>query len=411
MNYLNILFFVLVCSQAFGLQIDNEGESHRKLVEEIDIYFDQAEISLHDNPEGTLESARESANKILDVQDGALRGHFYYRFAGLYLDLFQLDSAMYFYSISKENLESVSQNTEALGTLAKVWHNLGLIYQLNGDYDVYLDYIINHAIPIQEKIGDKRTMAKNLVGIAIVLHNLKDYEKAVTYFNMALEIAKELDDFEDTADIYLRIFHAEVGWNQDQNKKMLSSLLDKVGSLLEGMSPNYRHILLYEAKGLFEEISDDDNAAALKYYNEGIDLAVDLNEKRLELELLNRTFYLLMELKRYSDVEQVFDQIEAHSKYLSRGDKILILNNKADFLAAIGKPAEALEVLKSTISLKDSISKNRADLKAFELEMQYNSKVKENLILQLENENQKALLKLGKRRLMIFYLIFLFFYQ
>jgi len=71
--------------------------------------------------------------------------------------------------------------------------NIGIVYKNLGDYQKALSYY-ERALAIRREIGDKKGEGADLTNIGVVYANLGDYQKVLSYYERALAIRREIGD-------------------------------------------------------------------------------------------------------------------------------------------------------------------------------------------------------------------------
>jgi len=102
--------------------------------------------------------------------------------------------------------DQLNNTSQAAITLS----NIGLIYWSQKNYSQAFDYMFK-ALGLEEKIGDKLQIARNLSNISDLYNDLGDYVNTINYNSWALELREELHDkrglalsYSVFADVYTR---------------------------------------------------------------------------------------------------------------------------------------------------------------------------------------------------------------
>ena len=155
---------------------------------------------------------------------------------------------------SLDNLRKTSQYTEAKTfayqlisqkeiqedpvILAKVYIKLGIAYKNLSDNSKALEYY-QKALFINEEIGDKEGVARNLGNIGNVYNELSDYPKALEFYGKALQIFEEIE-----------------------NKHDIALSLGNIGLMYSNLSDYTKAIEYYQkAMFIYEEIGNKDGLA------------------------------------------------------------------------------------------------------------------------------------------------------
>ncbi|MBL8003560.1 MAG: tetratricopeptide repeat protein, partial [Candidatus Kapabacteria bacterium] len=122
--------------------------------------------------------------------------------------------------------------------LAKVYIKLGVAYKNLSDNAKALEYY-QKALSINEEIGDKDGIARNLGNIGNVFNELSDYPKALEFYRKALQIFEEIE-----------------------NKHDIALSLGNIGMMYWNLSDYTKAIEYYQkAMFIYEEIGNNDGLA------------------------------------------------------------------------------------------------------------------------------------------------------
>ena len=225
-------------------------------------------------------------------------------------------------------------------SFAMVYNILGLVYWNLSDYHKALEYY-SKAIHINEEIGNKEGIARNLGNIGLVYIKLSEYPKALEYLSKAILIKGELEDkrgiainlgnigavyiylsdFPKALEYYSKSLHIneEIG-----TKGGIAVYLGNIGMVYRGLS-DYPKALEYLSKGLliYEEIGSKLGIASTLG---SIGMVYrDLSEYPKALEYLNRAYSLSNEigdkslrrdhLQEYSGLYEKMGEIEKAFSY------------------------------------------------------------------------------------------------
>ena len=276
---------------------DAEEEAYLKLEAlQLQIAEDAANLS----KEGKIEFARRKfAELVVETMDTRvlyLGYEFFYRTG-------DLNSA---FSVLEKWL-SLSGKDENVADKAKVYGNLGNVYQTRGDLDK-AEEIYNKALDISKALGSKEGIAIQYGNLGIVYKIRGDLDKAVEMYNKALEINQALGCKEGMAIQYCNLGNVYfTRGDMDKAVEMYDKSL-KISQALgikEGMAIQYGNLgNVYSTRGDLEKAEEEYNKAleigralgrkegmANQYGNLGnvykicgdLDKAVDMNNKALEI--------------------------------------------------------------------------------------------------------------------------------
>lgn len=103
-----------------------------------------------------------------------------------------------------EQAIALSRSLQYANGLAEGYKNLGTAYYSKGYYQVGLQHFFE-AKSIAERAGNKRLLSRILHNTAAVYFYQNDVEKAVTYANQSLALAKEVNDVQGSASTQLSL--------------------------------------------------------------------------------------------------------------------------------------------------------------------------------------------------------------
>ncbi len=377
------------------LLVTSLPEDHIKVLGELSdywIYIDSAKAMQY-----ALQI--KDLSERIDFQKGL--GIAYYYIGGIYMEYYHLDKAEHEF-IQAEQFLAKDTSYYAQQILAKTWHNHGALYQRRGDEDTFLNMLLYHAIPIQEKINDTLGIARNYHSIGLIFMNMKDYPRAIDYYEKAIGTFKYYPRMVEMSDVYLRIAYCLIYQKEftPEVSKKVQYCLKQAEEVLQHHPLVYAWVNYYNIKGLFEEGFKQDTAAALEFYQTGYELADKINEKKLASDLMLRSFYIYFEQEDYELAKEcIYTLNNKYEGYFTPADKLNILNNMINTEEKLGNINEAFRLLRRHSALKDSINSKEIQLKVYDLEQKYESGLKELKILDLTNTNAQQSLVLKQRQL------------
>ncbi len=87
---------------------------------------------------------------------------------------------------------AIKQKVKDEKDIAKIYSNLGLIYQEGKKYEMALDYF-NLSLKLDESMKDRRGITASLVNLDAVYLDLKEYDKSLGFLQRVLALAQEID--------------------------------------------------------------------------------------------------------------------------------------------------------------------------------------------------------------------------
>lgn len=261
--------------------------------------------------------------------------------------------------------------------VASAYNNIGVTNRNLGLYDESIEYYLK-ALHIYEakKMTKEMAVTNNNIGLVYSYNNLND--KAIEYHLKAKVEFEKLNDQKGISEVYNNI--AIIYANEGDLKKALDYF--KYSLEIE--------TALNDPKGIAESVN---NVGAVYYYMEEIDSALTYFQKSVVIEKTienyvgvgasyNNIAQVLIEKNRVSEAKKYIDSAYYYSvKYKSATDIQTALVNYSEFYQAKNDSKKALEYFKDYIKVKDSVLNLETNSKIAELEIQYQTKKKENEIL------------------------------
>ena len=261
--------------------------------------------------------------------------------------------------------------------VASAYNNIGVTNRNLGLYDESIEYYLK-ALHIYEakKMTKEMAVTNNNIGLVYSYNNLND--KAIEYHLKAKVEFEKLNDQKGISEVYNNI--AIIYANEGDLKKALDYF--KYSLEIE--------TALNDPKGIAESVN---NVGAVYYYMEEIDSALTYFQKSVVIEKTienyvgvgasyNNIAQVLIEKNLVSEAKKYIDSAYYYSvKYKSATDIQTALVNYSEFYQAKNDSKKALEYFKDYIKVKDSVLNLETNSKIAELEIQYQTKKKENEIL------------------------------
>lgn len=241
--------------------------------------------------------------------------------------------------------------------LSKSYNNIGLIYRIKKDYAKALEYL-HKSLSIKKETVDSSGMATTLLNIGSCYQHLGNYDSAISYAKQTLAIAQLLDENETIAAATGNIGLAFLA-KGDLEKAI--EMLKKALELSENGTKEEEYFSIY--KGISSYYQKKGNITQSKVFAlQGLEKAIQYN-RREQIAIFQKTLSMLY--------------------------------------AGENKFAEAFKMLEKSTLLGDSLL-NEANIRQInEMNILYETELKENKIEVLTSEtleNQIKLLKGSKQR-------------
>ncbi|MBL7966630.1 MAG: tetratricopeptide repeat-containing sensor histidine kinase [Prolixibacteraceae bacterium] len=245
-------------------------------------------------------------------------------------------------------LDLCEQTNDSL-LIAKVNHNLGMIYDELEDYDEAISYF-NKSLEFSQAIRDSALIAKSFQNIAISFQNKKDLEKAIQYNQMADQIARMKKDTVMIIDVINNL--GTIAYDQKKFDESLANY-EKALDLYIKVKDRQGMALAYNNIGLVY-LEKKDYKRALSYFNQSLELANELKMTDfIGLVYGNLTVYY-EELKDYKNAYYYYDKYNILNDSLS-GEK------KSKMIRQI---QARFQLKKNTRELEELKQNNQSQIKA-----------------------------------------------
>jgi two-component system, sensor histidine kinase PdtaS len=284
----------------------------------------------------------------------------------------------------------IYQNNNDETAAARVLANLGMVYTKQGDYTKALEYQLI-AVSLFEKEKDKESLVRAYNAIANIYRKQKDYGKSLKYHNESVKLRLELKDEQGLGVSYMNIGNV------------------------------YRDMKRYPE--------------ALKYYNRSLPIKYKYEEEKSISLLLDNIGLLYFELGKYPDAERHFlnsleimtkvedrmgmgelandlgklystiGRFDLADKYLSRGLQLAEETNSKDLLLDYYKTRRLFNLKQNKLRqalyfdslydvAKDSIFSEEKSKAMAEMQVKYETDIKDREIILLNEQKRNQVVKL-----------------
>ncbi|MEH6304089.1 sensor histidine kinase [Olivibacter sp. CPCC 100613] len=415
MRYFLVFYLSFLCTYSLYAQQKlafNEDSLQRVLKsnasehQKITALQDLSDHWLYIDSAKSMQFAREAFRRSVQLKDALTRAIGHYYVAGVYMEHYNLPEARKEFEKAKTLLEVDTSHT-AQRYLARVWHNLGAISQREDDTETFLKLLIEKACPILERIGDSLLLANNYYDIGNVFADIKQYNKAFSYFQRAANIFANHHEYADAVSSHLGIVKALL-YQEDfspANKQRMQAHLQFAYEQLKDHPQAYPWTSYYILSGMYQQYVEKNFARALQTYEEGIAFADKRQEDYNRIELLIRKYYLYFDNKEYQKArEMAYIVYKENEAYALTRNKLISLKNLVNVEDALGNKTKAFDLLKQYVALADTVNEKQTDVKINLIERKYEDAKKEKEIVALRAENQLNSAALKYNRAMLVFI-------
>ncbi|WP_353196474.1 sensor histidine kinase [Parapedobacter defluvii] len=295
--------------------------------------------------------------------------------------------------LAADSLLATSTTPKSYRYRSNLWNNYGVILQKEDQDAAFMEIIVNKTLPYARLAGDSAAVGYQLQNMGLLLGNVQNHQKAVSYYEQALKTIRDLpgkeenklEIFTNTAknELYLRNF--------DRARRHLDSAQHYIRMIPHStyIPTFYRTELIY-----FRQIKDTDKA--LQSYRNGIAAAQKLGDEYMLMDINFELHALYRDLGEYRTAKKYLSMSNAHRPFHSLKNSALYHHEMAKLDYQLKNYQEAYLHMDSLRTVLDSIYEKDATTKVLNLEKQYKTAENENRILRLEAENRQQELAIAK---------------
>lgn len=290
--------------------------------------------------------------------------------------------------LKADSLLLMYNTKEAYEYRAKAWHNFATIQQMKGDNTTFLNLTINKCIPIAELSGNQSLISGYYSDIGIIFNNMKEYEKAITYFEKALNILEKAN-IKDENYIWGQLNLSESYLRTSQIDKAKVTL-NEAESTLKSLPESQFNSILSLHKARYENAVGN-HLKSYQLLEEGIAFASHMN---LDFDVLNMTYEKIQMQKKNGlllDAKNGLEALLNKKKYLAnKNNHLHFLTEIIDIESQLGNYKKALAYQQQYQTIKDSLQADNEKTHLLDIEMKYNASEKEKQLLILQNKSNKS---------------------
>ncbi|SFP93521.1 ATP-binding protein [Parafilimonas terrae] len=325
--------------------------------------------------------------------------HFYA--AGIYFD-YNISKSQQEYMLAEALLKDFSTE-KAFQYRARLWHNYGVLEQKKDNEKYYLDILLNKAIPFSQKAKDTLRTALNFMDAAAVFMNKQQHDKAIEYYNNALNILRRYGNkYGELADCYTNTAKAYLATAQYDKARIY---LDSAYTVLSSNNQSPYFATYYTISGMYYNNVKKYDSAIIQI-DKGLLIAKENKLTYEEASLLFQRYIAYTGIKQYAKAKQALLQADELNKQIQlTGNRRLILLSLAKTDSLLGNLHGAYNWLLQYSILSDSFFITNTNAQIAELETKYQSEKKEKQILTLESKGKQQIAALEHNRFINYILL------
>ncbi|MCX2584412.1 sensor histidine kinase [Pedobacter sp. MR22-3] len=301
-------------------------------------------------------------------------------------------------ALTCDKLLSVYSDKEAYLFRARALHNTAIIEQRKDNIKGMVDITLNKTIPLTEKSGDKLKLANFYSQLAMVFTNIRERNKAETYYNLAIKIAK---DKSANSPVLLNAYvSAALNYNYLRKFPQSKAMLDKAKAILIHYPKSNLLADYYFSEGNYYH-GQRQFKAALNSYDMGIAAARALKQTYMVNSLLLQKYASLTYLKDYKAAQFILDSVMKDSDFMSSANnRKAIFKEQARNNLSLGNVKTAYQWLDRQLKITDSLYQSKRNEEINALEAKFRSAENRKRISDLTAANEKVNLEAKNRLLM-----------
>ena len=301
-------------------------------------------------------------------------------------------------ALTCEKLLSGYSDKEAYLFRALALYNMAIIEQRKDNIKEVVDIMLNKIIPLTKKSGDTLKLARFYTYLALNFMNIRERNKAETYYNLAIQMAK--DKSANSPVLLAAYIFAAGNYNFLTKFSNSKAMLDKAKAILIRYPKSDLLADYYYSEGNYYH-GMRQFKAALNSYDRGIAAARALKKTYLANSLLLQKYSSLTYLKDYKSAQRILDSAIKDSDFmLSANNRKAIFKEQARNNVRLGNVKTAYKWLERQLKLTDSLYQSKRTEEINALEAKFRSAENRKRISDLTAANEKVNLEAKNRLLM-----------
>jgi|GEM_PF-4386537 len=286
-------------------------------------------------------------SEIARAKTDSARGYWNSRLAWYFLNQYQLDSAEHYITRARDIHEQLGDERARMVQL----HYQGLVHRLKSEFPAALD-TFQRVLAYYESVGDTARTTSPLFNLGVVYNLIGDYDRSLQYYYRELEVNERFYGPKSIANSLNSIANLQ---RNRGNLEEAKATYQRARSLIEPLDDPYMQATVYG------------NLATNELLVGQLDSAQYWAEKSLEIDRnLERNWGIAHSLMTLGQIAQQQGRLEQAENYLleavdlrqAMGQPLELVDcyqAYAELLLARNQPASAINTLQQSIVLADSI--------------------------------------------------------
>ncbi len=274
---------------------------------------------------------------------------------------FHLGKIFYFNDSLNQALDALNQAYPILYSfkdstnLYRVFNYLGYIYFDIGEYDKAIEYQ-NLSLEIEKNINNQRETVARLIDIGTVYEYSGNYQKALAYYNQALKLQREIEDKEGIANVlnYLgNVYHTWSKYEKALEYYLESLKIQEELNFQKGIAIAVNNIgVIYYDWGNLDK--------ALKYFTQGLEIEKKLEDNLGIAQSINNIAIIYDEKGNRKKALEYYDRSFELAKTVN--DKVsmaIALSNIGEFYKTDKQFDKAMDYYQKSLQLDKEINNRK----------------------------------------------------
>ncbi|WP_460687164.1 tetratricopeptide repeat-containing sensor histidine kinase [Niabella aquatica] len=293
---------------------------------------------------------------------------------------------------------------------SRSWSNIAVLEQYRNNDKEYTSILLDKAIPLALKAGDKIKMAGYYTMVGLPFMNNRNLQKAIYYFSQSNDIIKSIGpDNEYSLGNYVNIARSYCFLKDYKSAK---KYLDSAYRYIHLFPHSGYCIDYYIVKSMYH-IDLKEVEKGINSLDNGLKLARKNNNPFEIRELLYQKARIYDEQKNYREAKNTIQELLNGGYALIDSDKEQLYHDLAYLHQQLGDTKEAYKWLSKYTEFADSLTTKNNKLEFAKLEAKYNyeKKEKELLLVSSKEKIQRMLMWISFGGLLTVSLLFMYLYR